>query len=98
LRELVVVFLEQYQGAPASRDWLRHYLVKSIDCFGDILISELDALVVSRWRAGMPGTMRHGAHRALRQVLAAAVVSVDRSQRRDGCRQPDARANGVQAV
>src|SRR3954452_14647639 len=27
LRELVDVFLEQYQGAPASRDWLRYYLI-----------------------------------------------------------------------
>ena len=73
LRELVDVFLEQYQGAPASRDWLRYYLVKSTDAFGDVAIGELDALTVARWRARMPETMRQGAHRALRQVLAAAV-------------------------
>jgi integrase len=73
LRELVDVFLEQYQGMRASRDWLRYYLVKSTDAFGDVAIGELDALLVARWRAGMPETMRHGAHRALRQVLAAAV-------------------------
>jgi len=73
LRELVDVFLEQYQGAPASRDWLRYYLIKSTDAFGDVPIGDLDALTVARWRAGMPETMRQGAHRALRQVLAAAV-------------------------
>ncbi len=73
LRDLVDVFLEQYQGAPASRDWLRYYLVKSTDAFGDVAIGELDALTIARWRASMPETMRQGAHRALRQVLAAAV-------------------------
>jgi integrase len=67
------VYLEQYPGAPASRDWLRYYLVKSVDAFGDVPIGELDALTIARWRAGMPKTMRHGAHRALRPVLAAAV-------------------------
>ena len=72
LRELVDMFLEQYQGAPASRDWLRYYLVKSTDAFGDVAIGDLDALTVARWRASMPETMRQGAHRALRQVLAAA--------------------------
>jgi hypothetical protein len=73
LRELVDVFMEQYQGAPASRDWLRYYLIKSTDAFGDMPIGDLDALTIARWRAKMPETMRQGAHRALRQVLAAAV-------------------------
>jgi hypothetical protein len=73
LRELVDVFLEQYQGAPASCDWLRYYLIKSTDAFGNVPIGDLDALTVARWRASMPETMRQGAHRALRQVLGAAV-------------------------
>jgi hypothetical protein len=30
-------------------------------------------LAIARWRASLPNTMRHGAHRALRQVLGAAV-------------------------
>ncbi len=34
---------------------------------------ELDALVIARWRASLPEKLRHGSHRALRQVLAAAV-------------------------
>jgi integrase len=73
LRELVDTFLDQYQGAPASKDWLRYYLVKSTDAFGDAPIGQLDVLAIARWRAALPETMRHGAHRALRQVLAAAV-------------------------
>jgi integrase len=73
LVELVDVFLEQYQAAPASHAWMRQHLGKATAVFGDLPIGELDALIISRWRAGLPVTMRHGAHRALRQVLAAAV-------------------------
>lgn len=73
LAELVEVFLDQYQGAQASKDWLRHYLVKSTEAFGDKPIGWLGVLEISRWRARLPETMRYGAHRALRQVLAAAV-------------------------
>jgi integrase len=73
LQELVDAFLEQYEGAPASRSWLRYYLIKATDAFGDEAIGELNALAIARWRAKMPETMRHGAHRALRQVLAAGV-------------------------
>jgi integrase len=73
LRELVDVFLEQYQAAPASHAWMRQHLGKSIVVFGEVPIGDLDALMIARWRAGLPETMRYGAHRALRQVLAAAV-------------------------
>ena len=73
LRELVDVFMEQYQAAPASHSWMRQHLGKSTAVLGDVSIGELDALVIARWRASLPETMRHGAHRALRQVLAAAV-------------------------
>ena len=73
LHELVDVFMEQYQAAPASHSWMRQHLGKSTAVFGDVPIGELDALLVARWRASLPVTMRHGAHRALRQVLAAAV-------------------------
>jgi integrase len=73
LQQLVGAFLEQYQGAPASKAWLDHYLGKATSTFGDLPIGELDALAISRWRAGLPETTRHGAHRALRQVLGAAV-------------------------
>ena len=65
LRELIVVFFKQYQGAPASRDWLRYCLIMSTDAFGDAPIGDLDAPTIARWRAGMAETMRQGAHRAL---------------------------------
>ena len=31
LQQLVDAFLEQYQGAPASKSWLRYYLIKATD-------------------------------------------------------------------
>jgi integrase len=73
LKELVDVFLEQYNGAPSSKDRLDQYLGKATARFGDEPIGSLDALAIARWRASLPETMRHGAHRALRQVLRAAV-------------------------
>jgi integrase len=47
--------------------------VKSTDAFGEEGIGRLDALTIARWRGSLPETMRYGAHRALRQVLACAV-------------------------
>src|SRR3954470_909918 len=73
LQQLVDAFLEQYEGAPASKSWLRYYLIKATDEWGREPIDELNALDIARWRSKMPETMRHGAHRALRQVLASAV-------------------------
>jgi hypothetical protein len=73
LRELVVTFLDQYEGAPSSKDRLDQYLGKATALLGDEPIGSLDALAIARWRATLPETMRHGAHRALRQVLGAAV-------------------------
>jgi integrase len=73
LCELVDVFMEQYEAAPSSRERLRLQLAKATVWFGEEPIGSLDALAVARWRASLPVTTRHGAHRALRQVLAAAV-------------------------
>jgi len=73
LRELVDVFMEQYDAAPSSRERLRQQLAKATLRFGDEPIGSFDVLAVARWRASLPETTRHGAHRALRQVLAAAV-------------------------
>jgi integrase len=73
LQQLVDVFMEQYEAAPSSRERLRLQLAKATAWLGDEPIGALDALAVARWRAGLPLTTRHGAHRALRQVLAAAV-------------------------
>jgi hypothetical protein len=73
LVELVETFLDQYAGAPASKEWMKHYLGKSTAVFGQRPIGVLDALEIARGRARLPETTRHGAHRALPQVLAAAV-------------------------
>jgi hypothetical protein len=73
LGQLVDVFLEQYEAAPSSRERLAQQLAKATARFGDEPIGSLDALAVARWRASLPEMTRHGAHRALRQVLAAAV-------------------------
>jgi integrase len=73
LRQLVDAFLDQYQGAPSSKDRLDQYLGKATARFGDERVAELSALEISRWRATLPETMRHGAHQALRQALGAAV-------------------------
>lgn len=73
VQELVDAFLDQYQGAHASKEWLRYYLINATTAFGDERIGSLGALEISRWRAKLPETTRHGAHRALRQVFAAAV-------------------------
>lgn len=72
LKELVDAFLDQYQGAPSSKDRLDQYLGKATAKFGDRPVSQINALDVSRWRAGLPDTMRHGALRSLRQALGAA--------------------------
>jgi hypothetical protein len=73
LQELVDTFVDHYEGAPSSKDRLDQYLGKATAQLGDQLIGPLDTLAVARSRASLPETMRHGAHRALRQVLRAAV-------------------------
>jgi hypothetical protein len=35
VRELVDAFLDQYSGAPASKEWLEHYLGKSTVAFAE---------------------------------------------------------------
>src|SRR5690349_3136579 len=71
LQELVDAFLEQYQGAPSSKDRLDQYLGKATAKFGDRPMSTINALDISRWRASLPEKMRHGALRSLRQALGA---------------------------
>ena len=72
VRELVDAFLEQYQGAPATKDWLRYYLIKSTDAFGEESIGSLGALANGcrrstrlAWNTGASTTCgtrsRHGA-------------------------------------
>jgi integrase len=73
LRELADAYLEQYEAAPASVSWLRYNLETVCKRLGDERIGELSAQQVGAWRTALPEPRRHPAHRALRQVLEAAV-------------------------
>ena len=73
LRELVEAFLEQYDAAPSSADWIRTNVAAAVDRFGDRSIGMLHAQEIGAWRATLHGAKRYRAHRALRQVLEAAV-------------------------
>lgn len=73
LRELAAAYLEQYEAAPASVAWLRYNLRASLDEFGDEPIGALSSQQVGAWRKALPESRRHPAHRALRQILQAAV-------------------------
>ena len=52
LQQLVDAFLDQYQGAPSSKDRLDQYLGKATAKFGDRPVSQINAVDGSRWRAG----------------------------------------------
>jgi integrase len=73
LRELVDAYLTQYEAAPSTVKWMRYNLDASLACFADHRIGELTAHQIGAWRASLPEGRRHPAHRALRQVLQAAV-------------------------
>ncbi len=73
LRELVTAYLGQHEAAPSTLVWLRENLRPALDAFGDEPIGELRADQVGAWRAALPDGKRHRSHRALRQVLQAAV-------------------------
>ena len=73
LRELDVAYLEQYDAAESSAKWLRYNLGTAEKQLGDVRISELSARQIAMWRTSLPESRRHPAHRALRQVLTAAV-------------------------
>jgi integrase len=73
LRELGDAYLEQYEAAPSSMSWLRYNLETVCRRLGDEPIGQLSAQQVGAWRASLPEPRRHPAHRALRQVLEAAV-------------------------
>jgi integrase len=73
LRELRDAYLAQYEAAPSTVSWLTYNLEVSMGRFGDQPISSLTAHQIGVWRASLPVARRHPAHRALRQVLQAAV-------------------------
>lgn len=73
LDELVAKYLDQYDAAPASKEWLRYFLRFSQDKFGRDTLDSIDAHRVASWRAGLRSDHeKHSATRALRQVLSAA--------------------------
>jgi integrase len=72
-RELNAAFLEQYDAAPASVSWMTYNLGTAATTLGDELISQLSARQIATWRKALRESRRHPAHRALRQVLEAAV-------------------------
>jgi hypothetical protein len=99
VRELVDAFLEQYQGAPASKDWLRYYLIKSTDAFGEEPIGSLGgagdrALAGEASRDDAPRRPSSAAPGARR----GGPVAVDRSQPGRRRCQPAASASGIHAV
>jgi integrase len=73
LRELVDVYIAQYDAAPSTVAWLRDNMRPSLERFGDEPIGSLTVQRIATWRAGVPEGKRYRSHRALRQVLAAAV-------------------------
>jgi integrase len=72
-RDLVARYLAQHEAAPATIVWLRENLRPACAVFGDEPIGSLSAERVGAWRAKLPAGKRHRSHRALRQVLQAAV-------------------------
>ena len=73
LQQLVDEYIAQYDAAPSSVEWLRYNLGKALPRFGDQPIGTLRPEEIAKWRASLPAGRRHPAHRALRQVLAAAL-------------------------
>jgi integrase len=73
LRELAAAYLGQHEAAPATLVWLRENLKPALAAFGDESIGSLTADRVGAWRAALPEGKRHRSHRALRQILQAAV-------------------------
>jgi integrase len=73
LRELVDAYVAQYDAAPSTVAWLRDNVRPALECFGDQPIGSLTVQRLATWRAAVPEGKRYRSHRALRQVLQAAV-------------------------
>ena len=73
LREVADAYLEQHEAAPSTLEWLRDSLRPALERFGDRPIGALTVPEIGVWRASLPAGKRYRAHRALRQVLQAAV-------------------------
>ena len=73
LRELTEAFLEQHEAAPSTLAFIRDNMRPALAVFGDVQIGALKVHQIGAWRASLPAGKRYRSHRALRQVLQAAV-------------------------
>ena len=73
LRQLTEAFLEQHEAAPSTLVFLRENMRPALEAFGDLPIGALKVHQIGAWRASLPAGKRYRSHRALRQVLQAAV-------------------------
>jgi integrase len=73
LQELAEAYLAQYDAAPSTVAWMSYNLRASQARFGAVRIGDLSVQQIGAWRSSLPEARRYPAHRALRQVLQAAV-------------------------
>jgi integrase len=73
LDELVDAYVAQYDAAPSTVAWMQYNLRASCEVFGSRRIGDLAVHEIAAWRRALPESRRYPAHRALRQVLQAAV-------------------------
>jgi integrase len=73
LDELADAYVAQYDAAPSSVAWMSYNLRASREAFGRERIGDLSVQQIATWRTSLPEARRYPAHRALRQVLQAAV-------------------------
>jgi integrase len=76
LAEFSERYLERYAAdrAPVTVKSLRWRLVRPLQVFGDVRLSELRTGEIAAWEATLPPRFRHDVVRALRMVLDAAVA------------------------
>jgi integrase len=73
LRQLTEAFLEQHEAAPSTLVFIRDNMRPALEAFGDEPIGTLKVHQIGAWRASLAAGKRYRSHRALRQVLQAAV-------------------------
>jgi integrase len=73
LRQLTEAFLEQHEAAPSTLMWIRENMRPALQQFGEEPIGGLKAHQIGAWRVALTPGRRYRSHRALRQVLQAAV-------------------------
>ena len=74
LAELCEEWLSVHSAERTTLDGYRARLVSARAKFGKLRIDRLDPTEIGRWRRTLPERSAHAYHKALRQVLAYAVV------------------------